>query len=83
MIKIDDQRKLKSVEEVLKNAALDLSNYNINAKQTRKKGFLLRIDQNEAMLEYSDLVSLYNALLELSVNEEKTIIIEKEMFNSK
>jgi len=83
MIKIDDQRKLKSVEEVLKNAALDLSNYNINAKQTRKKGFLLRIDQNEVMLEYSDLVSLYNALLELSVNEEKTIIIEKEMFNSK
>ncbi|MDD4000391.1 MAG: hypothetical protein PHX62_05830, partial [Bacilli bacterium] len=82
MIIIDNQKYIKSIEEVFKNVPLDLSGYNINAKQTRKKGFSLNINKKEVVLEYSSLVSLYNALLELSVNEDETFI-EKEMFNSK
>lgn len=82
-MKIDNRKYLRSVEEVLKNVKLDLSYDNIYAKQTRKQGFCLKIERSEVVLEYSDLASLYNALLELSVTTEENAIIEKERFNSK
>ena len=79
---IDNKIHRRSVEEVINTIGIDLSKYNINAKQIRQKGFSLKINQEEVDLEYSNLPSLYNALLELSVNNQEQLLLEKEMFNS-